>query len=116
MAYASHPAPIETLLQHRAWVRALARRLVHDENAVDDLEQDTWVAAMRNPPRGAQKPWLGTVVRNLASKSRRSSGRRAAREGRVARPDRVASTAQVVAQAEVHEQVVRAVMRLAEPY
>jgi len=61
------PVSIEQLLEHRLWVRRLARGLVLDESRVDDLEQETWLRAMRRPPeaRGI-RTWLRRVVRNLA--------------------------------------------------
>ncbi len=43
--------------------------LEHDETLVDDLEQQTWLAALRRPPRTrSPRAWLGAVVRNLAGK------------------------------------------------
>ena len=44
------PTPIETLLAEREWVRALARSLLADSNRADDVEQQTWLSAMRRPP------------------------------------------------------------------
>ncbi|MHC4137912.1 MAG: sigma factor, partial [Planctomycetota bacterium] len=40
-----------TLLEHRAFVRSVVRRLLRDENLVDDVVQETWLAALRRPPR-----------------------------------------------------------------
>jgi len=47
------PVDIETLLSHRPFVRALARRLVRDEARAEDVVQETWLAALRRPPRHA---------------------------------------------------------------
>src|SRR5262249_45007568 len=44
--------PLDSLLAHRQWVRDLARRLCADESAADDLEQQTWLSALRRPPQG----------------------------------------------------------------
>lgn len=109
--------PLERLLEHRAWVRALARQLVWDAGQVDDIEQQTWLAAVRRPPReGSARAWLGGVVRNLAASLRRTEGRlrrrHAAAFARAAAP----ATDDVVAQAEQHRRVVDAVLALAEPY
>src|SRR5205814_10341316 len=41
----------EELLAHAGWVRALARELVRDASTADDLVQETWLAALRHPPR-----------------------------------------------------------------
>jgi hypothetical protein len=37
---------LEDLLVHREWVRRLAMRLTRDEHEADDVEQQTWVAAL----------------------------------------------------------------------
>src|SRR5947207_13007110 len=83
------PIPLETLLAHREWVRSVARAVVRDPNAADDVEQETWLAAMRSPPRheGSIRGWLGTVVRSRARRIGRGETRRAARERAVARGD-----------------------------
>lgn len=111
------PIPIERLLEHRAWVRSLARRIVGDDARADDLEQQTWLAAMERPPRGATpRAWLGTVVRNLASKMRRSEVRLHRREAHSARSERLPSTSEVVAEAEAHRLVVEAVLAIDAPH
>jgi len=77
----------EELTAHSQWVRRLARSLVHDETAADDLVQDTWVAALSRPPsdRQALRGWLGRVVRTLAWKRQRraSTGSLAGDEGEI---------------------------------
>ena len=57
-----------TLLQHRAFVRAIAAKILSDPNQIDDVEQQTWLAALESPPRerGALAGWLGTVARRFA--------------------------------------------------
>src|SRR5690606_23864875 len=47
-------------------LRRLARALTADDATADDLVQDTWVAALRNPPGEDRpvRPWLSTVMRN----------------------------------------------------
>ena len=111
-------APIETLLANRQWVRNLARRLVFDPNRADDLEQSTWLAALRNPPRSGVpvRGWLATVMRNTARNMHREEGRRQHREARVARADRADDTAAVVANAEEAKQLIQRVLDLDEPY
>lgn len=109
-------APVETLLSHRAWVRALASALAQPADA-DDLEQETWLAALSRPPDdAAPKAWLATVLRRTASKLRRALARRATRERVAARPEATAATADLVARAETHDGLVRAVLALPEPY
>ncbi len=118
MTDALRPIPVETLLGERAWVTALARSLVADEATADDLVQQTWLAAIRSPPRelGALRGWLARVVRNAASESHRRTVRRARHEqaADVRRPE--PAPEQTVARAETHRSVVEAVMALEEPY
>ena len=112
------PVSIETLLSHRAWVQRLARSLARDESSAAELEQRTWLAALRRPPRNAatSRAWLGTVLRNVARDARRAAGRRARHESAVLPAVHARATAEVVAEAEAHRRVVRAVHTLDEPY
>ena len=85
MTSSSEPMHPEQLLIHAQWVRGLAMRLVEDSNLADDVVQDTWVAALRRPPRGGLEPssvraWLARVVRNSALQRFRGDSRRSARE------------------------------------
>jgi RNA polymerase sigma-70 factor (ECF subfamily) len=110
--------PIEALLAHRDWVRALARSLVRDESSADDVEQRTWQVALESPPTklAAARAWLGSVVRRTVLESQRKHVRRERRELAVARPEGVASTADVVARIEIDRAVVSSVAELEEPY
>jgi len=38
----------QALLEHAAFVRAVARGLVRDDGGADDLAQDTWLRASRS--------------------------------------------------------------------
>ena len=109
---------METLLTHRAWVRRLARSLVRDGQAADDVEQRTWLAALSRPPQheGTSRAWLGRVVRNIANDVARARRRRDVHELAAARPEALRATIDVVADAEAHARLVRAVHELAEPY
>jgi RNA polymerase sigma-70 factor (ECF subfamily) len=106
------------LLAHREWVRRLARSLVRDEASADDVEQRTWVAALRSPPGQATsvRAWLARVVRRQALDTFRAQGRRARHEQAGARGESVRSAAEVVAEAETQNRVVAAVCSLPEPY
>ena len=109
---------IEALLAHRDWVRRVARALTSDEAGAADLEQETWLRALRDPPREDRglRAWLGTVLRNTAWKMRRSELRRRGHEV-AAIPSRTAAPPpDLVAEAEAHERVVRLVLDLEEPY
>ncbi|MFT5049966.1 MAG: DNA-directed RNA polymerase specialized sigma24 family protein [Chlamydiales bacterium] len=42
--------PPEALLRHSEFVLCVARGLLVDEGRVQDVVQDTWVAALERPP------------------------------------------------------------------
>lgn len=110
--------PFEQLLAHREWGRELARRLVLDDARADDLAQETWLAALRTQVRGeTPRAWLATVLRRGAGRMRRTDARRVRRETvAVERRGVAESPADTLARAEAHEDVVRAVMALEDPY
>ena len=110
--------PIERLLEHRDWVRRLARALVRDESRADDVEQDAWLAAMRHPPQhdAGIKSWLRRLVRHRAANARRSATRRGAHELLTPPPPPPRRPDDAVAQIEETERVARAVLSLEEPY
>src|SRR6185295_1660931 len=114
----AHPVPIETLLAHRAWVRGVARAVVHDPNAADDVEQETWLAALSSPPRdeSAVRGWFRVVLRNRARQGGRAESRRERRETASARPEATPSAAELAELADTHRRVVQVVVELAEPY
>ncbi len=115
--------PLDSLLEHRSWVRAVARRLLRDEHAAEDLAQEAWLRVMRSPPDPERdpKPWLRRVLKNLASNRRRGEARRTKREtawrptpsqeGRAQR-----TPAELVAEAEQHRRLVGHVLDLEEPF
>ena len=116
---ADETAPsIESLLTHREWVWGLARSLVLDEARADDLEQETWLAALRSPPRSSEaaRAWLGSVVRNFARRDHRVGKRRLHRERETARPVAVPSSEETLEQLELQRRLVEAVRNLREPY
>ncbi|MGB0953208.1 MAG: sigma-70 family RNA polymerase sigma factor [Planctomycetota bacterium] len=73
---------LDAMLAHSGWVRALARSLVADPDLADDIEQQTWLTAMRRPPRDDRnlRSWLGSVVRSMAGMHWRESDARRRRE------------------------------------
>jgi len=109
---------VEDLLREGVWVRALARRLVTDDAAADDIVQDTWVAAMRSAPveRERLRPWLARVVRNFATATRRTDANRAARESQAARREPARSELETAERLEAQRALVDALEALAEPY
>ncbi len=117
MTESSHPPSPEALLEHREWLRAIARSLVRDESAVDDVEQRTWLAVLRNRrPVASVRAWLRSVVRNAVIDSQRSEARRRSREGDVARSEGLPPTGHLVLQLEAQRAVAQAVSDLPEPY
>jgi len=114
---ATRLATLRDLLEHDAFMRALARSLVLDAARADDVVQDAYVAALEHPPRRS-KPllgWLAKVVRNVAWKSRRSEERRVRHEVAATPSDPVPSTAEVLAREEARRRIVNAVLALDEP-
>src|SRR5262245_39642213 len=72
------------LIRHARFARSVARAIVGDDALADDAVQETWLAAVRTPPRALSTAWIGAVVRNAALKLRRGESRRVAREAAVA--------------------------------
>jgi len=115
---------IEKLLRHRPFVRALARRLVRDDARAEDLVQETYLTALKSPPKhdGALRAWLAAVVRNLARTQNRAEWRRTKHErkqpedgGRV-EPRALPSAEATLERATWHQRLVEATMQLDEPY
>lgn len=104
--------------EHAQFARRLARQLVRDEALADDLAQDAWLSAMRQPPDDgrAWRAWLRTVVRRAARFTHRSEMRRQRREQAIAerRGSSSASTLDVVAETERIRRLAAAVAELGE--
>ncbi|HEU4420319.1 MAG TPA: sigma-70 family RNA polymerase sigma factor, partial [Planctomycetota bacterium] len=110
-------SPIELeLQQHTAALRRLARSLV-GERWADDLVQDTVVQALQagTAPR-SWGAWLGTVLRFLAHKHRRTERRRASREAEVALRDPAPKADDAIEQGETLRDLTDAVLALPQPY
>jgi len=110
---------IDALLHHREWVHAIARAVVFGHQDVADVEQEAWLAAVRQAPRESTlQGWFKTVLRRTAVRVRARERKRHEVEG-ASGPSWgacSASASDVVVQAELHQDVVRAVLGLAEPY
>jgi RNA polymerase sigma factor (sigma-70 family) len=110
---------VETLLEHREFLRRLLRGLIGDASKVEDILQETWIAALDRTDlrRDGLRGWLVTVSRNFARKALRSDSRRRGRERAVARPEEQAPpTGDPVGQMTWHRRVVDEVLALPEPY
>jgi RNA polymerase sigma-70 factor (ECF subfamily) len=118
MAEDAAARPIEELLTHRRFVRSLARALVHDEARAEDVEQETWLRALRSPPAfdAGIRAWLKRVVRSAASDANRRDVRREARESSSAGPEAQPSAAEIAARLETERRLVEAVGSLDEKY
>lgn len=109
---------MELLLEHTPWVRRLARRMLIDENSVDDVVQETYLAALKSPPKTSRPvlPWLGTVARNFVRMGKRGEGRRVRREQSVAADVEQMALVDPVERMETQQIVAEAVQSLQEPY
>jgi len=100
------------------WIRALARRLVTDEHAAQDVAQDAWVMALEHPPigPGPLRSWLRRVVRNLVRLRHRSEVHRARRERVAARSESLPSVSELWDREKTRHAVARTVFTLEGPY
>lgn len=108
-------ATLGELLQHDAWLRRLAVALVGQGDA-EDLVQETWMAAAKQPPKGEARPWLAAVARRLAAQGRRSRIRLLRREQAAARAEALPSTEETLQALSVQREVTSTLDQLAEPY
>jgi RNA polymerase sigma factor (sigma-70 family) len=108
---------VAAILAHQDFVRRLARGLIADPAAADDLAQDTWLSFLQRPPRAAAavRSWLDAVLRRRAQNLRRESARRARREAAAARPEGATADGPQE-RLELQQRVVAAVLALDEPY
>lgn len=105
------------LVEQGAWVRRLARGLVSDDAAAEDLSQDVMMAALSSGPAlsGAQlRGWLGTAARRMAGRGYERDAARRHTERSVARHE--SEDRGVSKRLELHRQLTSAVERLDEPY
>ncbi|MBK7876130.1 MAG: RNA polymerase sigma factor [Planctomycetes bacterium] len=122
MTSPAFPLDPEALIADSAWLRALARGLVRDSFAADDLAQEAWLVALRaeraegRPDGVERRTWLTGVLRHTAWKQHRSTQRRSAREQRGARAEPLPETAELVARAEMQRVLSDAVVALDEPF
>jgi RNA polymerase sigma factor (sigma-70 family) len=105
-------------LTEMAWVRQLARALLHDDATADDIAQDAYViAAAKAPADRPIRPWLSRVVLNLVRMRARGSKRSDARESVVAEVAAPPTTPEeLVARVQIQRVVAGEVLALREPY
>ncbi len=99
-------------------LRRLVWNLVRDDDVVDDVLQDTFVAAVEHPPRDPDRlrAWLATVAKNFVRLSVRSRQRRQRREHRSAQPVAIPSHDSELDSHEIRGLVTDSVDALGEPY
>lgn len=115
-ARTSRPLTSEDLERQDRWLRSLVRGLVA-ESDVDDVVQQTWVAAVGGGRAGlGSKAWLGTVARRFAFRVHRGRKRRIERERLAAKEEGLRDSAEAWELLELQGNVLDAVKRLPEPY
>jgi RNA polymerase sigma factor (sigma-70 family) len=117
---ASATPPLEELLAHAGWARALAYRLVRDEQRADDVVQQAWLAAVERPPAAGPglRAWFARLIRNVASNQRRAELRRLHHEQSAAAPEFAPPPppAAIVDEFAAQQLVAQALLALDEPY
>ena len=109
---------LEELLSHGSWIRPLARRLLYDPSAADDVVQEVYLTAMNRPPRDAAAlpAWLHKVTRTLSFRANRSVRRRRRHEQQTPQPRVQITPEQIEQQSETQSIVAAEIARLDEPY
>ncbi|HEX4456323.1 MAG TPA: sigma-70 family RNA polymerase sigma factor, partial [Polyangia bacterium] len=112
---------LDQVLANMAWLRRLARRLVADAAARDDVVQRVWLQAIVGQPAVGQalRPWLAGVLKNVVRMGYRSDGRRRQREQAVATdaaPLGVPQPHELVERVEVERAVAGSLLAVDEPY
>ena len=114
------PLRIDELLAHADWLRRLAAHVVRDAGGADDVVQETWLAALRAPPRRDRpaEPWLGEVLRNFARRALRTERARSRREDQAQAfaPTAAPSPEWLLERAQTQRLLVELVAALDEPY
>ncbi len=112
------PHDLDRLLADTAFVRRLARSLVRDPDAAEDLAQDALVVALERPPRTgiSLRGWIASVVRSLAIDRARSTEARSRRESAVVKRRHSPGADEIAERIDLSQHVVRALRELDEPY
>ncbi len=116
--HSSATVDVESLLRYQPWLRRLTLDLVGPQHA-EDLEQQTWLAALERPPKSAAaaRVWLATVARNLSVRLRLRDSRRRRRELAAAGDSNTEDPVdRIVERIEVQRGAAAAVTRLEEPF
>ncbi len=107
----------ELLIGEADFVRSLARRLLADPAAAEDVAQVALLNTLERPPNVASvRFWLIRLVRNLVGQHRRHEERRRRREHLAAQTEQIPSTAEVIEREAIRSEIVRAVLELDDIY
>ncbi len=106
------------LHRHAGALRSLARDLLRDRHAAEDIAQDTLHAALAHQELrpGPMGGWLQRTLTNFAWQWRRGEGRRRTRESRLPSPDPAPAPPDTLGRRETLQAVTTAVLGLDEPY
>lgn len=109
----------DILLEHGDFVRALVRSLLADPDLANDVEQQTWLAAMRRPPSmgASARAYLAVIAKNFARRQQRDDSRRQrALLNLGLEPSSTPSREEILAIEEQRRRVIEAVLDLDEKY
>ncbi len=106
------------LQRHALALRGIARDLLRDTHAAEDVSQQALMqaAAQRDLQPGPLGGWLYRTVVNFAHQWRRRENRHAARLTKLPEPPPVEATLDRLSRAETLQAVTQAVLALEEPY
>ena len=114
----AHAAPDpESLTEHATFIRAVARAVLRGDGAIDDVVQDTYVAALGSGPRkpGAMRAWLAGIARRQAAARIRKRSMRRRNAPRLPKRAPEESALDVAVRVETSRRLTDAVMALDEP-
>jgi RNA polymerase sigma-70 factor (ECF subfamily) len=111
------PLLTSELLAHHGFVRALARRLVRDAAAADDVAQDSMARLLEIGRPSSIRPFLRTVVTNVARRFGRRERRRIEVESASAAGPRATApaAAELAQRLELQRRLTERVLALAPP-
>jgi len=113
----SSPDSIDELLTHKDWVSSLARSLASDQETAEDISQEAWLAALKNPPRPeTSRAWFCQVLRSQATRQTRRDSMRRDRERQSVSPEGSHHSGAAQERAQMLQQVVEMTLELEEPY
>ena len=113
----NHITP-EELLAHKDWIRSLVRSLLADEDLVDDVLQETWLAFYESAKEiVSPKAWLARVARNKAFRQLRHYHRADLNSGLAEETvDAFSDPARIIESEAVRDRVMVSVFQVKDPF